>query len=242
MGRATRLIRTGAGARTALCYPAGVITARLRFTPMDRPGPGSRRSGLVAALFAAASGLALANLWLRHRRALARDRAHWAALATRRGWHLVERSGSFAVIGAVPGASEGISFHLSQGAIAHGDIGVFLETRLPRAPWLICELFAASSPVAQTARRPGGRVELPRPADGKHDPALQLWSNHRARAPQLCDESVRAALAQLPRPYLLYQNGIVVLIWPCAALPSDAQLDAAIACVAALARASQAPG
>jgi hypothetical protein len=231
------LIQAGAGASVALCYPAGVIRSLLRFAPSDRPGP----SGLVAALFAAASGLALANLWWRHRQALARDRAHWAALAARRGWHLVERGGSFAVIGAVE-AAPGVSFHLSQGAIAHGDIGVFLETRLPRAPWLICELFAAASPVALTARRPGARVELPRPSEGKHDPALQLWSNHRARAPQLCDEPVRAALAQLPRPYLLYQNGIVVLIWPCVALPSDAQLDAAIACVAALAGASRALG
>ena len=190
---------------------------------------------LVGAAFAAASGFALTNLWLQHRRALARDRAHWAALAARRGWHLVERRDGFAVIGTAAGAS----FHLSQGAVAHGDIGVFLETRLPRAPWLVCELFASSSPLAQTARRPGQRVTLARPPEGRADHYLQLWSNHRAQAPVLIDEAVRGALAQLPRPYLLYQNGIVVLIWPCAALPGDTQLDAAIACIDALARAYQ---
>lgn len=200
------------------------LTATLTAAPR---GP-SLSGLLLSAAFAAASGLALAHLWIRHRRALARDRAHWAALASRRGWHLVERSGSFAVIGTVAGAS----FHISQGAVAHGEIGVFLETRLPRSPWLICELFAHSSPVAATARHPGQRVET--------EPGLQLWSNHRARAPQLCDDAVRTALKQLPRPYLLHQNGIVLLIWPCPALPSDAQLDAALACVAALARAGQA--
>jgi len=197
--------------------------------------PPSLRGLLLGAAFAAAAGLALANLWIRHRRALARDRAHWVALAKRRGWHLVERSGGFAVVGAVAGAVSGAvagaNFHISQGAIAHGEIGVFLETRLPRSPWLVCELFAHSSPVAQTARHPGQRVDS--------EPGLQLWSNHRARAPQLCDEAVRAALMQLPRPYLLHQNGIVLLIWPCPALPSDAQLDAALACIAALARAGQ---
>lgn len=232
----------------ALCYPAGVFRAPLRFTPTDRSGPSTSPStspsGLVAALFAAASGLALANVWLRHRRALARDRAHWAALASRRGWHLVERAGSFSVIGAAEGPVGALTFQLSQGAIAHGDIGVFLETRLPRAPWLICELFAASSPVAPTARRPGARVVVPgvNKVEGKPDAGMQLWSNHGARAPELFDEPVRAALAGLPRPYLLYQNGIVVLIWPCQTLPSDAQLDAAVACVAALARASHALG
>ena len=239
------MIRASAGASAALCYPGGVFRAPLRLTPMDRSGPAASPSGLVAALFAAASGLALANVWLRHRRALARDRAHWAALAARRGWHLVERAGSFSVIGAAEGPVGALTFQLSQGAIAHGDIGVFLETRLPRAPWLICELFAASSPVAPTARRPGARVGVPAASkvEGKPDvPGMQLWSNHRARAPELFDEPVRAALAALPRPYLLYQNGIVVLIWPCPTLPSDAQLDAAVACVAALARASHALG
>jgi hypothetical protein len=188
---------------------------------------------LLGAAFAVASGFALTNLWLRHRRALARDRAHWAALAARRGWHLVERRDGFAVIGTAGGAS----FHLSQGAVAHGDIGVFLETRLPRAPWLVCELFASSSPLAQTARRPGQRVTVARPPEGRADHYLQLWSNHRAQAPALIDEAVRGAVTQLPRPYLLYQNGIVVLIWPCAALPGDTQLDAAIACIEALGRA-----
>lgn len=205
-----------------------MLASRLSRLHNTLDGRGPSLSGLLlSAAFAAASGLALAHLWIRHRRALARDRAHWAALAYRRGWHLVERSGSFAVIGSVAGAS----FHISQGAVAHGEIGVFLETRLPRSPWLICELFAHSSPVAATARHPGRRVET--------EPGLQLWSNHRVRAPQLCDEHVRAALKQLPRPYLLHQNGIVLLIWPCPALPSDAQLDAALACVAALGRAGQ---
>lgn len=210
-----------------MCYSGGV---RSLLAIRSRPGGPPL---LLGAIFAAASGLALANLWFRHRRALARDRAHWAALATRRGWHLVERSGGFAVIGTV----EDTSFHLSQGAVAHGDIGVYLETRLPHSPWLICELFARSSPLAATARRPGVRVELGRPGEPRSEPALELWSTQRARAPQLCDEAVRAALGQLPRPYLLYQNGIVLLIWPCSALPGDPQLDAALACVSALARA-----
>ena len=73
---------------------------------------------------------------------------------------------------------------------------------------------------ARRYHHPGQRVDT--------EPGLQLWSNHRVRAPQLCDDAVRAALKQLPRPYLLHQNGIVLLIWPCPALPSDAQLDAAL--------------
>jgi hypothetical protein len=188
---------------------------------------------LLGAAFAAASGFALANLWIRHRRALARDRAHWAALAARRGWHLVERGGDFAVIGAVGDAS----FHLSQGALAYSDIGVFLETRLPRSPWMVFELFAGSSPLAPTARRPGERLAL---TSDPADAGLQLWSTDRARATLVCDATVRAALASLPRAYLLYQNGIVALIWPWPTLPSEAQLDAALACLSALARAARA--
>ena len=184
---------------------------------------------LVGAAFAAASGFALANVWIRHRRAVARSRAGWAALAGRRGWHLVERSGSFAVIGH----SDGVSFHISQGAVAHGEIGVFLETRLAGSPWMVCELFASHSPLALTARRPGERVPL---GDGKTDAGLELWATHRARALRLCDDAVRMAFVGLPRPYLLYQNGIVVLIWPCTSLPGDAQLDAALTCLAGLVR------
>ena len=217
------MIRGRTAALAGLCYPATVAEA---------PSPFAL---LAAAVFAAASGFALANVWIRHRRALARNRAHWAALAARRGWHLVERSGSFAVIGH----AEGLSFHLSQGAVAHGDIGVFLETRLARSPWMVCELFAASSPLAPTARRPGERVPLLLPGgdmkpDAKPDAGLELWSTHRAKAPRLCDAAVRGALLGLPRPYLLYQNGIVVLIWPCPTLPTDAQLDAALACLGGL--------
>lgn len=190
---------------------------------------------LLGAAFAAASGFALANVWIRHRRAVARSRAGWAALAARRGWHLVERSDSFAVIGH----DHGLGFHLSQGAIAHGEIGVFLEARLAGSPWMVCELFASGSPLALTARRPGERVAL---GDAATDAGLELWSSHRARALRLCDDAVRMALVGLPRPYLLYQNGIVVLIWPCASLPGDAQLDAALACLAGLVRTSRQPG
>lgn len=187
---------------------------------------------LLGAAFAAASGFALANLWIRHRRALARDRAHWAALAARRGWLLSERSGTFAVLGnAGP-----VTFHLSQGALAYSEIGVFIEARLPHSPWLVFELFAGTSPLAPTARRPGEPVAL---GAARSDSGLQLWATHRALATALCDADVRAALAALPRAYLLYQNGIVALIWPCVALPSDAQLDTALACITALARAAQ---
>ena len=198
---------------------------------------------LLAAAFAAASGFALANVWIRHRRAMDRNRARWTALAARRGWHLVERGGDFAVIGH----TEDLGFHLSQGAVAHGEIGVFLEARLARSPWMVCELFASSSPAALTARRPGERVPLGPPApetkaDTKADPGLQLWSTHRAKAPRLCDEAVRAALAGLPRPYLLYQNGIVVLIWPSRPRPTDPQLAPALAGLAALIPAGKALG
>lgn len=221
------MICPGTAASGALWYPAGVTEA---------PSPFAL---LLGAAFAAASGFALANAWIRHSRAMARNRARWSALATRRGWHLVERGGDFAVIGH----TGELGFHLSQGAVAHGEIGVFLEARLARSPWMVCELFASNSPAALTARRPGERVPLGPPTpDAKADPGLQLWSTHRARAPRLCDEAVRAALAGLPRPYLLYQNGIVVLIWPCATLPTDAQLDAALACLAALTAAGKALG
>lgn len=40
----------------------------------------------------------------------------------------------------------------------------------------------------------------------------------------------------MPKAHLLYQNGIVVLIWPCTSLPGDAQLDAALTCLAGLVR------
>lgn len=194
----------------------------------DAPSP---LALLLGAAFAAASGFALANLWIRHRRVLARDRAHWAALAARRGWLLSERGGTFAVLGSA-GA---VTFNLSQGALAYSEIGVFIEARLPHSPWLVFELFAGTSPMAQAARRPGEPVAL---AEAR-DSGLQLWATHRALAGSLCCDEVRAAVASLPRAYLLYQNGIVALIWPCLALPSDAQLDTAIGCVTALARAAQ---
>lgn len=188
---------------------------------------------LLGAAFAAASGFALANLWIRHRRALARDRAHWAALARRRGWHLSERGGTFAVLGS----AGPVAFNLSQGALAYSEIGVFIEARLPHSPWLVFELFAGTSPLAQAARRPGSPVAL---GAARSDSGLELWATHRAHAAALCDTDVRVALAALPRAYLLYQNGIVALIWPCVALPSDAQLDTALTCITALARAAQA--
>jgi hypothetical protein len=211
------------GLPAAPCYPGGVAEA---------PSPFAL---LLGAAFAAASGFALASVWIRHRRAIARSRARWAALAARRSWHLVERSGSFAVIGH----NDGVSFHISQGAVAHGEIGVFLETRLVSSPWMVCELFASQSPLALTARRPGERVPL---GDGKTDAGLELWSTHRTRALRLCDDAVRMAFIGLPRPYLLYQNGIVVLIWPCTSLPGDAQLDAALTCLAGLVRAGKSFG
>ena len=211
------------GLPAAPCYPGGVAEA---------PSPFAL---LLGAAFAAASGFALASVWIRHRRAVARSRASWAALAARRSWHLVERSGSFAVIGSVAGAS----FHVSQGAVAQGEIGVFLETRLVSSPWMVCELFASQSPLALTARRPGERVPL---GDGKTDAGLELWSTHRTRALRLCDDAVRMAFIGLPRPYLLYQNGIIVLIWPCTSLPGDAQLDAALTCLAGLVRAGKSFG
>jgi hypothetical protein len=196
----------------------------------DAPSP---LALLLGAAFAAASGFALANLWIRHRRALARDRAHWSALAKRRGWHLHERGGTFAVLGS----AGDLGFHLSQGALAHSEIGVFVEARLPHSAWLVLELFAATSPLAPTARRPGEPIGL---GDARSDSGLQLWATRRGLALELCNAEVRAAFAALPRPYLLYQNGIVALIWPCVALPSDAQLDRAIACLAALAQAARA--
>ena len=211
------------GLPAAPCYPGGVAEA---------PSPFAL---LLGAALAAASGFALASVWIRHRRAVARSRASWAALAARRSWHLVERSGSFAVIGH----NDGVSFHISQGAVAHGEIGVFLETRLVSSPWMVCELFASQSPLALTARRPGERVPL---GDGKTDAGLELWSTHRTRALRLCDDAVRMAFIGLPRPYLLYQNGIVVLIWPCTSLPGDAQLDAALTCLAGLVRAGKSFG
>lgn len=211
------------GLPAAPCYPGGVAEA---------PSPFAL---LLGAAFAAASGFALASVWIRHRRAVARSRASWAALAARRSWHLVERSGSFAVIGH----NDGVSFHISQGAVAHGEIGVFLETRLVSSPWMVCELFASQSPLALTARRPGERVPL---GDGKTDAGLELWSTHRTRALRLCDDAVRMAFIGLPRPYLLYQNGIIVLIWPCTNLPGDAQLDAALTCLAGLVRAGKSFG
>ncbi len=188
---------------------------------------------LLGAAFAAASGFALANLWIRHRRALARDRVHWAALASRRGWHLRERGGTFAVLGS----AGPVTFHLSQGALAYSEIGVFIEARLPHSPWLVFELFAGTSPLAQAARRPGEPVAL---GEARSDSGLELWATHRTLAASLCDADVRAALAALPRAYLLYQNGIVALIWPCVALPSDPQLDTALTCITALSRAAQA--
>src|SRR5690242_4797414 len=54
---------------------------------------------LLNAILAALAGFLLGNLWYRHRRALDRDRVRWSSLAERRGWHLVERGGGFAVIG-----------------------------------------------------------------------------------------------------------------------------------------------
>lgn len=213
-----------------MCYAANVA---------DAPSP---LALLLGAAFAAASGFALANLWIRHRRALARDRAHWSALAARRGWHLHERGGTFAVLGSVGD----LAFHLSQGALAHSEVGVFVEARLPHSPWLVLELFAATSPLAPTARRPGEPIAL---GDGSSTPSarplstdsgLQLWATRRGLALELCHAEVRAAFAALPRAYLLYQNGIVALIWPCVALPSDPQLDTALTCLAALARAARA--
>lgn len=220
---------TGTKLPPTVCYDAIVA---------DAPSP---LALLLGAAFAAASGFALANLWIRHRRALARDRAHWAALASRRGWHLSERGGTFAVLGS----AGPITFHLSQGALAYSEIGVFIEARLPHSPWLVFELFASTSPLAPTARRPGEPLSLDRQSPtgpiGKapSDSGLQLWATHRALAHDLANPEVRTALAALPRAYLLYQNGIVALIWPCVALPSDAQLDTALGCVTAIARAAE---
>lgn len=212
---------TGTKLPSTVCYAANVA---------ESPSP---LALLLGAALAAASGFALANLWIRHRRALARDRAHWAALAVRRGWHLRERGGTFAVLGS----AGPITFTVSQGALAYSEIGVFVEARLPHSPWLVFELFAATSPLAPTARRPGEPVDL---GTARGDSGLQLWATHRALARDLASPEVRAALTALPRAYLLYQNGIVALIWPCVALPSDAQLDAALACVTAIARTAEA--
>jgi hypothetical protein len=183
---------------------------------------------LFNALLATLAGFVLGSLWYRHRRALARDRARWSELAQRRGWHLVERGGGFAVIGnAGP-----VAFHLSQGALAHGDLGIFLETRIDRSPWVVLEIFAHTSPIAFTARRPGERI---RTGDPEFDARFATYASPPRRAAELCDAPLRAALSPLPRPYLMVQNGIVVLIWPWDKLPSDAQLDAALACLHALA-------
>ena len=183
---------------------------------------------LMNALLAALAGFLLGSLWYRHRKALARDRARWTGLAQRRGWHVVERGGGFAVIGnASP-----VAFHLSQGALAHGDLGVFLETRIDRSPWVVLEVFAVNSPIAFTARRPGDAI---RTGDPEFDARFATYASPARRAAELCDADLRAAIAQLPRPYLMVQNGIVVLIWPWDKLPTDAQLDAALACLRALA-------
>jgi hypothetical protein len=190
---------------------------------------------LLNAILAALAGFLLGSLWYRHRRALDRDRARWTILAERRGWHLVERGGGFAVIGHTAAADSGappVAFHLSQGALAHGDLGVFLEARIDRSPWAVLEVFALSSPIAYTARRPGDRV---RTGDAEFDVRFVTHASPAQRAAVLCDAPLRAALAGLPRPYLMIQNGIVVLIWPWDKLPTDAQLDAAVACLQALA-------
>jgi hypothetical protein len=190
---------------------------------------------VLNAILAALAGFLLGNLWYRHRRALDRDRARWSSLAERRGWHLVERAGGFAVIGntAASGSdTPSVAFHLSQGALAHGDLGVFLEARIDRSPWVILEVFAQSSPIAYTARRPGDRI---RTDDAEFDARFVTYASPPRRAGPLCDPPLRAALAGLPRPYLMVQNGIVVLIWPWDKLPTDGQLDAALACLQALA-------
>ena len=176
------------------------------------------RELLLHTILAALAGLVLGTAWYRHRRAIARARARWTLLAERRGWHVVERGGGFAVIGR-DGQQ---AFHLSQGALAQGDLGIFLETRIDRSPWVVLEIFAVGSPIAYTARRPGERVRT-------GDDASQR------RAAALCDAPLRAALAILPRPYLMLQNGILVLIWPWDRLPTDAHLDAALARLRALA-------
>jgi len=183
---------------------------------------------LLNAILAALAGFLLGNLWYRHRRALDRDRVRWSSLAERRGWHLVERGGGFAVIGN----ADHVAFHLSQGALAHGDLGVFLEARIDRSPWVVIEVFALSSPIAYTARRPGDRV---RTGDDGFDARFATYASPPRRAAALCDAPLRAAIEGLPRPYLMVQNGIVVLIWPWDKLPTDAQLDAAIDVLRALA-------
>lgn len=183
---------------------------------------------LLNAILAVLAGFLLGNLWYRHRRALARDRARWAGLAERRGWHLVERGGGFAVIGN----ADTVAFHLSQGALAHDDLGIFLEARIDRSPWVVLEIFALNSPIAHTARRPGDRV---RTGDDAFDLRFATHASPLRRAAALCDPPLRAALEALPRPYLMVQNGIVVLIWPWDKLPTDTQLDAALALLKALA-------
>ena len=96
----------------------------------------------------------------------------------------------------------------------------------------IVPLVVGVAAIAYTARRPGDRVHT---GDPEFDARYITHASPAQRAAALCDPPLRAALAGLPRPYLMIQNGIVVLIWPWDKLPTDAQLDAAIACLQALA-------
>ena len=116
------LLPTGTKLPPTVCYAAFVA---------DAPSP---LALLLGAAFAAASGFALANLWIRHRRALARDRAHWAALAARRGWHLSERGGTFAVLG-----STGLAFRLAALALQNlaPRLDPALDLPLGEQQWLL---------------------------------------------------------------------------------------------------------